>query len=340
MLNLIILAHKCKGELLSLNPAKILLIFRRAAAAGRHPCRAAPLSGPEPEGTRGFTMLCQAHAKINLGLRILGRRPDGYHEIETLFQEISLHDTLEIRERPQGIALTCSRPDLPVNEKNLVHRAASLLLRNCGAGRGCDLALEKRIPVGAGLGGGSSDAAATLKGLNQLWQLGLSEGRLLELAGQLGSDVPFFILGGAAVGRGRGEQLQPLRIFDDYWGVLIYPNLYISTQWVYQSGNFDLTKTIKSSKLHSLTSYANAPAEWETVLINDLQSVVFRKYPHLQLILRRLKKHGAFYACMSGSGSSLFGLFAREDQAVLAMQQTDSSYASHLFQPVGSSSRG
>jgi 4-diphosphocytidyl-2-C-methyl-D-erythritol kinase len=285
-------------------------------------------------------MLCHAHAKINLGLRILGRRPDGYHEIETLFQEISLHDTLEAHERPRGITLSCSRTDLPVNEKNLVYRAAALLQRTCGVEIGCDLALEKRIPMGAGLGGGSSDAAAALKSLNLLWQLGLSQARLLELAGQLGSDVPFFILGGAALGRGRGEQLQPVRIFQDYWGVLIYPNLYVSTQWVYHSGTFDLTKSMKSSKLHSLTSYANAPAEWETALINDLQPVVFQKYPHLQLILRQLKEHGAFHASMSGSGSSLFGLFAREDQAMLAMQQTGSSYASYLFQPVSPSSRG
>ncbi|MBN2357669.1 4-(cytidine 5'-diphospho)-2-C-methyl-D-erythritol kinase [candidate division KSB1 bacterium] len=276
----------------------------------------------------------RAFAKINLGLWVLYKRPDGFHEIETIFQQISLHDTLRFTPRSRGILLHCDPPVLPTDERNLVVRAAALLQRRTNTAAGCAIHLNKVIPKGAGLGGGSSDGATTLKALNQLWALNLPQTRLLEIAAELGSDVPFFIRGGSAIGSGRGEVLQPITIPTGYWGVLVYPNLSISTRWVYENGNFDLTKTLKNSKFYGLANHIDSLADWQSHLQNDLQVVVFNKYPFLQLILEQLKQMGAFFTGMSGSGSSLFGLFTHRRQALQAMEQVNKEYTQFLFHPL------
>lgn len=278
-----------------------------------------------------------AYAKINLGLRILGKRPDGYHELETLFQEISVRDVLTIARQPVGITVGCSDPQIPVDEGNLAWRAAALLQRVAGISDGCNIQIKKNIPVGAGLGGGSSDAAAALKALNAIWELHWPADRLLELAAELGSDVPFFIRGGSQLGRGRGERLTPMTLPLGYWGVLIYPNLPVSTKWAYENATFDLTKTNKNSKFYSLTSSVDTISDWEAHLVNDLEPVVFNKYPHLQQITGRLKRAGAFYARMSGSGSSLFGLFDDKSDALSALASTEHGYTTFLFHPVAGS---
>ncbi len=275
----------------------------------------------------------RACAKINIGLSILGKRPDGYHDIETIFQEISLHDTLTFTSQEQGIQLTCTDPSLPVDETNLVFRAA-LLLQQSGAASGCRIHLQKRIPSGAGLGGGSSDAATTLRALNQIWGMHLTTQDLMILGAQLGSDVPFFLLGGAALGKGRGEILQPLRMPQNYHGVLIYPNLAVSTRWVYENANFDLTKSLKNSKFYSLTSFVNEMDAWDIHLKNDLEPVVFNKYPQLPVLLDQFRRQGAFYAHMSGSGSAVFGLFSEQKVAQQALESFDCTLQRFLFHAI------
>jgi len=275
-----------------------------------------------------------AYAKVNLGLRVLGRREDGYHELETIFQEISVRDVLTIAVQPEGITIGCSDPVIPVDEGNLAWRAADLLRRSAGIGLGCNIQIKKNIPTGAGLGGGSSDAAATLKALNREWGLHWPLERLLPLAAELGSDVPFFLRGGCALGRGRGEILQPLAIPQGWWGVLVYPNLTISTRWVYENANFDLTKSLKNSKFYSLTGFADKLSDWDIHLVNDLEPVVFNKYPYLKKLVDGFKRAGAFYARMSGSGSAIFGLFLDKSDALSALAGTESSHTTFLFHPV------
>ncbi|HOT96803.1 MAG TPA: 4-(cytidine 5'-diphospho)-2-C-methyl-D-erythritol kinase [bacterium] len=275
-----------------------------------------------------------AYAKINLGLRILGRRADGYHEVETIYQQISVRDVLSIAAQPSGIVVGCTDPTLPVDGENLAGRAAALLRQHAGVAQGCNIQIQKNIPVGAGLGGGSSDAATALVALNQIWEIGWPLERLAPLAAELGSDVPFFLRGGCALGRGRGEILEPLQLPQGWWGVLVYPNLVISTHWVYENANFSLTKSLKNSKFYSLTGFADRLSEWDLHLANDLEPVVFNRYPHLKELVEGFRRAGAFYAHMSGSGSAIFGLFLDKSDALSALAGTTQGYTTFLFHPI------
>ncbi|MBI3320045.1 MAG: 4-(cytidine 5'-diphospho)-2-C-methyl-D-erythritol kinase, partial [Candidatus Omnitrophica bacterium] len=178
----------------------------------------------------------RAPAKLNLYLRILGRRPDGYHEMETLFERIDLADELTFSPHSHGITLTCDEPSLDCGPENLITKAASLLQRTCGMTKGAAIHLRKRVPIAGGLGGGSSDAATTLIGLTRLWDLRMSPERLRQLAAELGSDVPFFLQPAAfAIGRGRGEVCEPLSgSLPELWQVLVAPPAQLSTKTVYE----------------------------------------------------------------------------------------------------------
>ena len=176
-----------------------------------------------------------APAKINLFLEILGKRQDGYHEIETVMQEISLFDYLYIENYDEGVAFTCSNPKLATGEENLVVKAVRLMQKESGTSKGVKIHLDKKIPIGAGLGGGSSDAAATLCGLNRLWQLGYDEKQLMSLAGKLGSDTPFFVIGNTAICKGRGEVVTPYPLNVKYNYIIIYPRFEVSTAAVYKN---------------------------------------------------------------------------------------------------------
>ena len=178
----------------------------------------------------------KAHAKINLALDVIGKRPDGFHEVAMIMQSVSLHDTVALSLGGDAISLVCNRADLPCDHTNLAFRAATLLRQECGVSQGVHIELTKRIPMAAGLAGGSTDAAAVLKGLNVLWKLALSPDELETLAARLGSDVPFCLWGGTTLATGRGEILEPLPDFAGYGVVLANPPLAVSTAWVY--GNF------------------------------------------------------------------------------------------------------
>ncbi|NLP12567.1 4-(cytidine 5'-diphospho)-2-C-methyl-D-erythritol kinase [bacterium] len=276
----------------------------------------------------------KAYAKINLCLRVLGRRPDGYHELETLFQQIDLCDTLLFSEADQALTVTTSHADCPADEKNIVYRAADLLRRCSGCQSGVHIHIEKHIPMGAGLGGGSSDAAAALMGLNRLWRLNLDDALLHQLASQLGADVAFFLHGGSALGTGRGEQLQPLRLPLDYYGVLVYPRFPISTAWAYQNLKLNLTNSPKRSKFYSFDDLVNDRESWQQGFTNDLEKVVFEEYPELDRLREQLATAGAFFSRMSGSGSCIYGLYETRARAEKAFLGVGTSYQRFLFSPI------
>lgn len=280
-------------------------------------------------------MTFDSNAKINIGLRIVRKRPDGYHDLETFFQEINLKDTLDIVvTQDHQITMTSDSPDCPTDKSNLAYRAAVLMQPQAGVQQaGCHISIHKTIPVGSGLGGGSSNAATTLCALNRLWQCHLQEEQLQTLGAHLGADVPFFIQGGLALGQGIGEQLTPLPQTIPYWGVLIAPEVAISTATVYQSLNLNLTKRKKITKfVDFISSYADTSA-WKHTLYNDLETVVFQHYSHFQSIVQTLYNKGAFFASMSGSGSALFGLFHNPHDARIAKRQFD-PYPTFLFEPI------
>ncbi len=256
----------------------------------------------------------RALAKINLNLKVLAKRPDGYHELRTVFQTISLADRLEAEFEPARRTRieVASRPEIP---GNLVERAARLALeamRTTGVVR---LRLAKRIPIGGGLGGGSSDAAAVLLALPVLAGRRLALERRIELAAELGSDVPFFLLGGAAVAVGRGTELYPLPDALYARGLLVAPEVEVPTAEAYQALGRELTSPAPFSMISSFQSWvwersaplrtAAAPAAG-----NDFEPVVFARYPRLEAVKRKLEKLGARPAMLSGSGAAIFGLFA------------------------------
>lgn len=259
----------------------------------------------------------KAHAKINLTLRVLGKRPDGYHELETVMQSLALHDTITLTSQPRGIQLTVAG-DAPVGPDNLVHQAALLLQAASGCGRGAAITLTKRIPLAAGLAGGSADAAATLLGLNKLWNLGLPLNQLLALAAKLGSDVPFCLQGGTMLAQGRGEVLTPLAAAPALGVVLIKPNFGVSTAAVY--GGF---AAVKPTRRPNTKAMAQALLKQDAravaaELANDLEYVTLAKFPQLVQIKQHLLQAGAQGVLMSGSGPTIFGLTAPGHSALVA----------------------
>ena len=259
----------------------------------------------------------RAPAKLNLYLRVLGRRPDGYHEIETVFERIDLADELTFELHPSEVRLTCSDSSLSCGEDNLILQAARLLEREAGVSAGARLHLEKRIPVSAGLGGGSSDAAAALLGLNRLWDLGLDRDRLIELAARLGSDVPFFLSPEPfAAGRGRGERCEPLGVSARLAHVLVVPPERLSTKEVYAGAHFNLTARTPSITIvtHALRN-GPAMAGLADGLWNDLEPEAILRCPVIATIQAHLREQGCLGVLVSGSGSSVFGLCADGTQA-------------------------
>ena len=249
-----------------------------------------------------------AYAKINLALEVLGKRADGFHEVSMVMQSVSLHDTLTLSLASTEISLVCDQPSLPSGRSNLAYRAAELLRQECGVTLGVHICLTKRIPMAAGLAGGSSDAAAVLRGLNSLWGLALSPCDLEVLAARLGSDVPFCLWGGTALATGRGEILEPLTSFAGHGVVLANPPLQVSTAWVY--GNFQKQIQPRSTDIKTLRR-AIEQKDFSAVtgqLFNDLESVTVPAHPEIAVLKEKLTEAGAAGVLMSGSGPTVFAL--------------------------------
>lgn len=264
----------------------------------------------------------RALAKINLDLRVLARRPDGFHELRTIFQTISLADTIDIAFTP-GRKTSIELDDGLNIPDNLVVRAAQMILDSSSVAGRVEMRLVKRIPMGGGLGGGSSDAAAVLLALPVLTRRPLDSVKIQELAHQLGSDVPFFLLGGSAVGIGRGSELFPLPDAPARPGVLLVPDLHISTPEAYRRLSARLTTESQQNKIFSFQSQiwdlaSGAPG---APAVNDFETVVFEQHGELATLKKRLIAAGASTAMMTGSGSALFGLFRDRDEVSRAMEK-------------------
>jgi 4-diphosphocytidyl-2-C-methyl-D-erythritol kinase len=262
------------------------------------------------------TIQVRAFAKVNLGLKVLGKRPDGYHEIRTVYQTVSLSDEMEVSvsSRQGEIHVECDQPDLPSGRENLVHRAASLWRRARGFKAGVRLRLKKRIPVGAGLGGGSSDAAVTLLALERLTGNHLDPPAFLDLAARLGSDVPLFLEGGRVLGCGRGEEVYPLADLPPRPCLIAFPGFAVSTAEAYKAVGLRLTSGGEKHKISSLGKRSPFPLEEWGPAENDFETFVFARWPELAKVKGQLIRAGAETASLTGSGSALYAVFESAQQ--------------------------
>jgi len=250
----------------------------------------------------------KAFAKVNLGLRVLEKRKDGYHNIETVLQTISLFDQLDISLDNQSIVITADNPELAVDETNLCYKATKILLERTGQKRGVTIHIKKNLPIGAGLGGGSSDAASVLAGLNLLLSLRLSTEEMRSMALPIGSDVPFFIDGGTAFVSGRGERIEPIIPEPFYNYLVVFPGFSIDTKWAYEKIKF-LTKSKNYIKVLNYNFDAGVVKNGTMLIKNDFEEVMLKEYSELKIIRRLLILNGAASVSLSGSGSSVYGIF-------------------------------
>lgn len=271
-------------------------------------------------------------AKLNLRLEILFERPDGYHEIATLFHKISIFDKIRLKTIPGNrIVLTTDNPQIPSGPKNLAYKAAELILAAAGISQGLKIHILKRIPDGAGLGGGSSNAALTLLGLNQLLKLNLKMEVLRQLALQLGADVPFFLLDApTAYATGIGEALTPVRLKDKLWFLVIFPGVTVSTAWAYQS--FAQYNLLTKNPNNNIIINSNLDRNTvKSLLYNDFETVVYSRYPEIDAAKNQLIETGAEGAMLSGSGSAVFGIYPDKKTAKTALAAIKTNTGQKLF---------
>lgn len=264
-----------------------------------------------------FMMTVDARAKINLTLDILGKRPDGYHEVAMVMQQVELSDVLKFREEPKGagINLISDLPGLPLVERNLAYKAAKLIMDKFNIAQGVYIELTKRIPIAAGLAGGSTDAAAVLVSINEMFHLGLNMAELCALGAEIGSDVPFCIQGGTMLATGRGEILKPLPPMPECHVILAKPQVNVSTAWAYQNyrgekvkKHPETEKIMQCLAQEDLTGIGN-------LLCNVLESVTLEKHADIAMLKQLMIHHGAMASLMSGSGPTVFGLTPDEERA-------------------------
>jgi 4-diphosphocytidyl-2-C-methyl-D-erythritol kinase len=284
-------------------------------------------------------LILKTPAKINFGLQILCKRPDGFHDLETVLQMVALFDEMEFFTNDGEIKLICNNPEIPEDESNLVFRAAKIL-RDEFPDRtrsGVKIRLKKIIPAGAGLGGGSGNAAFALMGLNKFWDLGLSCEQLIPFAASLGSDIPFFLVSPTALGTERGDKIRKIASPRKISVVIVFPGFSISTPWVYQNLKLELTK--KQNNISILQKFLSQSdiSQLGNSLQNHLEPVVFKKYPVVREIKDKLLEIGACGALMSGSGSAVFGVFEDSFKAKEAYEKLPKGeWSSFLTETVSS----
>ncbi len=265
----------------------------------------------------------RAFAKINLSLRIREVRPDGYHEVQTILQAIDLADRVKIAFRRGPFAIRCDASNVPLDRTNLVWKAAQVLWRAAGwegEPRGAVVTLQKKIPLQAGLGGGSSDAAAALIGLRRIWKLRIPHDQMFAMAGQLGSDVPYFLVGGTALGLGRGDEIYALEELPRLWVVLVFPPFGVSTRDAYAWLDED-RKRGREGFSHDRVENPSPPLFPYLTPANDLEPPVIGRHRLIGSLKQRLNDSGAVMAAMSGSGSTVFGVFRSGPVALAAARR-------------------
>lgn len=262
-----------------------------------------------------------AHAKINLSLDVLGKRADGYHTLRMIMQSIQLHDTISIHEIPAGVEIICEAPYVPNNNSNIAYKAAEAMLNRYNITSGVRIEVDKKIPVAAGLAGGSADAAAVLKGINELFDLGASREELMQLGKTIGADVPYCIMGGTALAEGIGEKLTPLAPFGNIPVILIKPRLGVSTAWVYKNFRLDKAGCKPDTSLLIKAIEARDIKAVASDMKNVLESVTLEKYKIIGKIKEDLIALGSLGSMMSGSGPTVFGLFETGKSAEAAFNK-------------------
>jgi len=284
-------------------------------------------------------MTRQSPCKVNLLLNILRRRPDGFHELETVMQPVALHDELEFSRGGAGVDLSCNHPTLPTDHTNLVHRAATAFLAAIASTEGLRIHLRKHLPLAAGLGGGSANAACTLRALNDLFGQPLAGHPLHALAAKLGSDVPFFLQDGPALGTGRGEQIEALAPFPALQGkfiLLVHPGFGISTPWAYsQLAHFPEALHGRAGRAAELVRQLQSPTTATSLqLYNSLEAPALRKYPILALYQEFFRAQGAWTSLMSGSGSSTFAIVSSRAEAERMLEGFRSQFGTECWTAV------
>lgn len=263
-----------------------------------------------------------APAKVNFHLRVVGKRPDGYHDLVSVMQALELADELVLERRDSGVSLSCGNADVPQGRDNIIHRAAESYITETGVRGGVSIRLDKKVPMAAGLGGGSSDAAAALKGMEALYGA-LPRARLMELALSLGADVPFFLSWPCALAEGVGEKLTELPPPDGVWLVLVNPGFAVSTRWVFENLKIELTNNHNNTTLPPFEGRMPDAGFLVSLLHNDLERVTAVRYPEINLIKESLAGAGAFGALMSGSGPTVFGIFEDAATALEAAERLE-----------------
>lgn len=263
-------------------------------------------------------------AKVNLHLRVLGKREDGYHDIFTVFQTVSLHDTITFEESASEIVLECDEPNVPTDIRNLVVKAANRIRDRYQVLKGAYIRIEKRIPMGGGLGGGSSNAAVALIGLTRLWRLNARVQDLEPIAADLGADVPFFLHGGTMIGEGLGTSLNEVAEFEAENMIIVTPDVHVSTAAAYEALRAEsLTNAEANRILRVCRSEAESPDFLHSALRNDFETTVFAAFPEIGRAKQKLVDLGARQVLMSGSGSSVFAIFDKEETRQIALKALD-----------------
>ncbi|MFQ6678379.1 MAG: 4-(cytidine 5'-diphospho)-2-C-methyl-D-erythritol kinase [Fidelibacterota bacterium] len=272
----------------------------------------------------------KSRAKVNIGLQVLNQRPDGYHNLHTIFQELDFHDTVLISKTENGCVLKSNDKSFPLDKSNTCHKAYTILKREFPELSGVKIYMDKNIPACGGLGGGSSNGAAVLKGLNQMYMLGLSEDDLEQFAVEIGADVPFFIRGGCQLGEGIGERLTPIKVRLNGTFLLVIPPITISTNWAYKSLKKVLDTTREKANFADFFRRNIIPFE---LFQNDFERIVIPSHPEIGEIKGTLLMHGASFAGLSGSGSTVFGIFDEETAAEAAESVFPPNYRTTLTRP-------
>ena len=257
----------------------------------------------------------KAYAKINLGLDVVRRLENGYHEVKMVMQTVGIYDVLDFERTDGGIVITTDSGELPTDENNLIYKAAKLMMETYPISGGVKIHLEKQIPIAAGMAGGSTDAAATLKGMNRLFDLGCTLKDLMELGVKIGADVPYCVMGGTALAEGIGEKLTPLAPAPDCYVLVAKPDINVSTKYVYE--HLDAQEIVKHPDIDGMVE-AIAEESLQGILDrmeNVLETVTVSAYPIIQTIKDRMKELGAINSLMSGSGPTVFGIFVEKDMA-------------------------
>ena len=274
-----------------------------------------------------------SYAKINIGLKIINQRIDSYHNIETVFQEVQFHDIITIKKINEGYKLSSNNVDFPMESSNTCVQAYLRLKKEFPKLKGVKIHINKNIPMGSGLGGGSSNAASTIIGINNLYDIGLTTPQLKNISQDIGADVPFFIEGGIQHGQGIGDKLTPLKIKLPYTILLVFPNNTVNTRWAYSQIRNKLEIPIKAVNFADLMEKEMIPFQ---LFENDFEKIVFSTYPEIGLIKNKLLKNNARFASLSGSGSTVFGFFNDEADAISAELLFSKSFKTIITQSLSS----